>query len=131
MHGDDIKPLGRHVLIIDDNPDLVESLSCLLEHYGCEVEVAYSGQEGLRKAIAGLPDVVFVDIAMPGMTGYDVARAIRAKLPHRMVLIAQTAYGSSDDRDRALECGFDEHIIKPAEPVHLLRRVALARSFRD
>ena len=67
-----VLPLRHHVLIIDDNPDLVESLSCLLEYYGCRVEVAHDGMEGLRKAIDGRPDVVFIDIAMPGMTGYEV-----------------------------------------------------------
>src|SRR5208337_5400515 len=96
--------------------DLAESLSWLLEYYGCSVDVAHDGHEGLRKAMDGRPDVVFIDIAMPGMTGYDVARAIRSTLPYKVVLIAQTAYGSPDDRALALSCGFDEHLIKPVEP---------------
>ena len=118
-------------MIIDDNPDLVESLSCLLKYYGCRVEVAHDGREGLRKAIDGRPDVIFIDIAMPGMTGYEVARAIRSTLPYKVVLIAQTAYGSSDDRALALSCGFDEHLIKPAEPDRLIREIAAARSFHN
>ncbi len=129
MQGEVVNPLCRDVLIIDDNPDLVESLSCLLEYYGCRVEVASDGTEGLRKAIERRPDVVFIDIAMPGMTGYDVARAIRSTLPYKVVLIAQTAYGTPDDRAMAIACGFDEHLIKPAEPDRLIREIAAARSF--
>lgn len=131
MQGEIVHPLCRDVLIIDDNPDLVESLSCLLEYYGCRVEVARDGYEGLRKALERKPDVIFIDIAMPGMTGYDVARAIRSSLPYRAVLIAQTAYGTPDDRAMAIECGFDEHIIKPAEPDRLIREIASVRLFRD
>ena len=126
-----VHPLRHHVLIIDDNLDLVESLSCLLEYYGCRVEVAHVGREGLRKAINGQPDVIFIDIAMPGMSGYDVARAIRSTLRYKAVLIAQTAYGSPDDRAIALSCGFDDHLIKPAEPDCLIRKIAAARSFHD
>ncbi len=122
--------LCHHVLIIDDNPDLVESLCILLEFYGCRVQVAHDGREGLRKAVEGMPDVIFIDISMPGMTGYEVARAIRSTLPYKVVLIAQTAYGSPEDRALAISCGFDEHLIKPAEPDRLIREVASARSFR-
>jgi len=125
-----VHPLRHHVLIIDDNPDLAESLSWLLEYHGCRVEVAHDGREGLHKAINSQPDVIIIDIALPGMTGYDVARAIRSTLPYKVVLIAQTAYGSPDDRALALSCGFDVHIIKPAEPDRLIREIAGARSFR-
>ena len=131
MQGELVHPLHHHVLIIDDNPDLVESLSWLLEYHGCRVEAAHDGREGLRKAIDVRPDVILIDIAMPGMSGYDVARAIRSTLRYKAVLIAQTAYGSPDDRARALACGFDEHLIKPAEPDCLIRKIAAARSFRD
>lgn len=131
MQGELNYQLRHHVLIIDDNPDLAESLSWLLEFYGCRVEVALDGKEGLRKAIDSRPDVIFIDIAMPGMTGYDVARALRSTLPYEVVLIAQTAYGSPDDRALALSCGFDEHLIKPAEPDCLIRKVAASRSFHD
>ncbi len=131
MEGEVAGPLCRDVLIIDDNADLAESLRCLLQFYGCRVEVARDGREGLRKAIEQKPDVVLLDIAMPGMSGYDVARAIRAALHHSVVLIAQTAYGTPDDRARALSCGFDEHLIKPAEPARLIREIAAARSSHD
>ena len=119
------------VLIIDDNADLARSLGCLLEHYGCQVETARDGVDGVRKAIASSPDVVIVDLVLPGMTGYEVARLLREKLPYHVILIAQTAYGSSDDRETALACGFDEHLVKPAEPSRLIREVVSARRVGD
>ena len=131
MQGENINSLSQHVLIIDDSPDLVESLRCLLEYYGCRVEVAHDGREGLRKAVERQPDVILIDIAMPGMTGYEVARAIRSTLSYKVVLIAQTAYGTNDDRAKAIASGFDEHLIKPAEPDRLIREIAAVRSFHD
>ncbi len=131
MQGENIHWLSQRVLIIDDSPDLVESLRCLLEYYGCRVEVAHDGREGLRMAIERQHDVILIDIAMPGMTGYEVARAIRSTLSYKVVLIAQTAYGTTDDRARAIASGFDVHLIKPAEPDRLIREIAAARSFHD
>ena len=119
------------VLIVDDNADLARSLGCLLEHYGCQVETARDGVDGVRKAIASSPDVVIVDLVLPGMTGYEVARLLREKLPYHAILIAQTACGSSDDRETALASGFDEHLIKPAEPSRLIREVVSARRVGD
>ena len=131
MQGENITSLSQHVLIIDDSPDLVESLRCLLEYYGCRVEVAHDGREGLRKAVERQPDVILIDIAMPGMTGYEVARAIRSTFSYKVVLIAQTAYGTNDDRAKAIASGFDEHLIKPAEPDRLIREIAAVRSPHD
>lgn len=131
MQGENINSLSQHVLIIDDSPDLVESLRRLLEYYGCRVEVAHDGREGLRKAVERQPDVILIDIAMPGMTGYEVARAIRSTFSYKVVLIAQTAYGTNDDRAKAIASGFDEHLIKPAEPDRLIREIAAVRSPHD
>jgi DNA-binding response OmpR family regulator len=122
--------LHQRVLIIDDNPDLAQSLRWLLESYGCRVEVAHDGQHGVHKAITERPDIIFIDIAMPRLSGYDVARAIRSALSDQVVLIAQTAYGTPEDRALALGCGFNEHLIKPADPDVLIRIVAAARSAR-
>jgi CheY-like chemotaxis protein len=123
--------LARDVLIIDDNADLAQSLRELLQYYGCRVETAADGFEGVRKAISGRFDVIFIDIAMPGMTGYEVARAIRAGFHEPVVLIAQTAYGQPEDFRKAIESGFNEHLIKPVEPSKLIERVAAARSRSD
>jgi CheY-like chemotaxis protein len=131
MRGESEYKLHHRVLIVDDNSDLARSLTWLLEFHGCRVAVAQDGQEGLRKAIGEKPDVILIDISMPGMSGYDVARAIRSSMPYAVFLIAQTAYGSPDDRAMALASGFDEHLIKPAEPGHLIKLIAGCRAFHD
>ena len=114
------------MLIVDDNVDLAESLSWLLRHHGCRVDVAHDGEMGLDLAIRNHPDVVVIDISLPGMSGYRVAQALRSVLPYRPKLIAQTAYGTRDDRGRAMAAGFDDHFIKPTEPDQLVRQVASA-----
>jgi CheY-like chemotaxis protein len=73
-------PPGRCVLIIDDNEDLALSQASLLQYYGCRVEVAHDGWEGLRLATQNPHDIVFIDIGLPGMSGYEVVRAIRSAL---------------------------------------------------
>ena len=88
--------LARDVLIIDDNADLAQSLRELLQYYGCRVETAADGFEGVRKAISGRFDVIFIDIAMPGMTGYEVAR----RNPSRL-----SGTSSSDRADRVRPAG--------------------------
>ena len=114
---------GRCVLIIDDNEDLVLSQASLLQYYGCCVEVAHDGWEGLRLATQRPHDVIFIDIGLPGMSGYEVARAIRAALAEPPLLLAQTAYGQPEDMQKSREAGFDAHLVKPVEPSELVRHV--------
>jgi PAS domain S-box-containing protein len=111
-----------HVLIVDDNPDSAEAMAMLIESQGHRVETAAQGDAALEKAAAVRPDVVLLDIGLPGMSGYDVARALRA-MPSLAgsVLIAITGYGRDSDRDLAREAGFDHHLVKPADPEALLR----------
>src|SRR4051794_33339774 len=95
----------------------------LLELIGHEVEVAFDGADGLEKARALRPEVVLCDIGLPGMDGYAVARALRAAPETRgAFLIALTGYGQDDDRRRALEAGFDTHLLKPVD-LEALRRL--------
>lgn len=96
----------------------------LLLMWGHEVVTAPDGRAGLDAVLAGCPDVALVDIGLPGISGYDVARGIRAGLPQRPIrLIAITGYGQPADRERALEAGFDAHLLKPIEPEVLEREV--------
>lgn len=111
----------RHVLIIDDNEDLALSQAALLRYYGCRVEVAHDGREGLRLATQRAFDVVFVDIGLPIMSGYDVARAIRSALDDPPILLAQTAYGQPEDVRKSCEAGFDAHLVKPVDPSEVVR----------
>ncbi len=104
------------VLLADDNADAVESLAALLQLEGHEVHVAHSGQAALVLAQEALPEVAILDIGMPGMNGYEVARRLRAaKWAHGMRLIALTGWGQSQDRERALYEGFDHHCTKPLD----------------
>ncbi len=117
-------PAAHRVLVVEDNPDGREILKLLLELYGHEVEVAADGRQGVEKALAWGPDVAVVDIGLPGLDGYAVARRLRAALGGRVVLIALTAYGQPEDIRQASEAGFDHHLTKPAEADRLLRLLA-------
>lgn len=106
---------ARHILLIEDNPDGRESLRMLLSYLGHRVDVAADGVEGVRKALTLHPDIVLVDIGLPLMDGYQVARRIRAALGRNVLLIAYTAYDSADTEQRVAEAGFDAHLVKPIE----------------
>jgi CheY-like chemotaxis protein len=112
--------VSRRVLIVEDNPDGRGMLKLLLEVCGHQVEEAKDGQEGVEKGLAWRPEVAVVDIGLPKVDGYEVARRLRAALGSQVRLIALTAYGQPRDRRRAFRSGFDYHLVKPAEPADLL-----------
>jgi CheY-like chemotaxis protein len=113
------------VLVVDDNPDAATSLSMLLRIQGHEVFSAHDGAGGLRAAEAHRPDVVLLDIGLPGMTGYEVARRIRNEPWGRsMRLVALSGWGQEESRQRSLEVGFDVHLTKPADPSDIERVVS-------
>ena len=115
----------RRVLIADDNADAADSLALMLQLEGHEVRTTRDGREALAAAEAWHPDVAVLDIGMPGLNGYDVARAIRAApWGGQMMLIAVTGWGQADDRARATAAGFDHHCTKPVEPQQLDRLIA-------
>jgi CheY-like chemotaxis protein/anti-sigma regulatory factor (Ser/Thr protein kinase) len=113
---------SRRLLLVDDNIDAVESLAMILRGAGHDVVTAYEATSALRMIDEHRPDLAFLDIGLPGMDGYALAREIRSR-PHLrdMVLIALTGYGKPEDRQRAKEAGFDHHLIKPAGMVELNR----------
>jgi PAS domain S-box-containing protein len=114
-------PAGsRRVLVADDNKDAADTLGLLLELYGHEVRIAHSGNAALAVAHAFHPNVALLDIAMPDLSGYDVARNLRvdACCPD-ILLIALTGYGQDGDKERAHEAGFDHHLTKPVDPSKL------------
>lgn len=105
-----------HVLVVDDNADLLDSLAAVLRLLGHQVTAAGNGEEALRLMAADPPDLVIMDVGMPGMSGYDVAR--RAALEswrERLTLVAMTGWGRDEDRQRALDAGFDVHVVKPLD----------------
>lgn len=116
---------GVQVLIVEDNVDAAESLMMLLELLGHAVRVAHDGPAGLQQARQRRPDIMLVDIGLPGMDGYEVARQVRRdpQLAH-LTLIALTGYGCDDDRRAALDAGFDRHLVKPIDPDLLEQLIA-------
>jgi CheY-like chemotaxis protein len=107
----------RRVLIVDDNQDGAESLALLLRLAGHEVQVCHDGPTALVLAETFQPKVVLLDIGLPGMDGYEVARRLRARPGvGPQLLVALTGYGQDDDLRRSREAGFDHHLVKPADP---------------
>jgi two-component system CheB/CheR fusion protein len=124
-------PPSRRLLVIDDNQDVADSLAMLMESFEAEVRVAYDGLSGVEAAIEFKPDIVFVDIRMPGMDGYETARRMRARLGNCAPrLIALTGLGQDKDRNQSRDAGFDLHLTKPvsAEALADLLRCEAARS---
>ncbi len=122
-------PAGRRkVLIVEDGRDAAESLRLLLALQGFEVVVAHSGPEGVEVARRFLPEAVVCDLGLPGMSGYEVARALRADpATASATLICASGYGQEEDRRQAREAGFDEALVKPVGPEVLLRLLARPR----
>ena len=118
---DQVAPIGKtasrlKVLVADDNVDAAESLAILLELGGHQATVAHDGHTALRLVVEGRPDLAFLDIGMPGLTGYEVARMIRqTSWVDQTVLVALTGWGADHDQDHARKAGFNHHLTKPAD----------------
>ncbi len=116
-------PAGaRKVLVVDDNVDAAESLCDVVAFLGHSVEAVHDGPTAIARAHEHHPDVVLCDIGLPGMDGYEVARAIRADATLAgMKLVAVSGYAQPEDRARAAQAGFDAHVAKPADPAMIGR----------
>ena len=118
--------LSRRILVIEDNNDIRDLLRVKLRQLGHRVEAAEDGPTGLEKLLASPPEVALVDIGLPGMNGYEIARRTREQLGDRVYLVALTGYGQSEDKEKALAAGFDVHLTKPADFVDLQNVLAHA-----
>lgn len=115
------RPGSRRLLVVDDNEDAAMTLSRLLEHAGYEVRQAYNGPEALRAAAEFRPNAVLLDIGLPDLDGYEVARRLRADPAFEgLVIIALSGYCQEEDRRRSREAGFDHHVAKPVQHRELL-----------
>jgi CheY-like chemotaxis protein len=111
---------SRRILVVDDNVDSASTLGTLLKFLGADVHVAHDGLTALSTLERIRPDVVLLDIGMPGMDGFEVARRIRERDEFNpVILIALTGWGQEGDRRRTQEAGFDHHLVKPADIVAL------------
>ncbi|MEO6027626.1 MAG: ATP-binding protein [Candidatus Binatia bacterium] len=118
-------PSGHRILVIDDNHDAAESLSLLLESSGNELRTAFDGLEGLLAAETFKPDAILLDIGLPKMNGYEVARRIRKEPWGKdILLIALTGWGQKEDREQSRSAGFNNHLIKPVDLGALTRILA-------
>ena len=116
---------NRRILLVDDNRDAAETLAMLLELTGHETHIAYDGLEAVETAAKVKPDLVLLDIGLPKMNGYEVARRIRERpWGKNLVLVALTGWGQDEDRLKSREAGFDGHILKPVDPEALTRLLA-------
>jgi len=114
----------KKVLVVDDNCDAADTLAMLLQTLDCDCRVAYSGEQALAMVEREWPDLVILDLFMPHMSGYDVARTLRRRPDgDRMRLVAHTAMSSQMHHEAVVEAGFDEHLIKPAALPDLLALV--------
>lgn len=117
--------MPRRVLIIDDNTDAAETLSLLVATLGGQARCANSGEEGLTVARGFCPDLVLLDIGLPGIDGYETCRRLRAEAGlAKCTVAALSGLGQAEDKRRALGAGFDMHITKPADPALLERLLA-------
>jgi CheY-like chemotaxis protein len=122
------KGAKRKILVVDDNVDAVITITTLLKAWGHEVHGVYNGTSALDAVREFKPDIILLDIGLPGMSGYEVARSLRAEpQAHGIVLAALTGYGQESDRQRSFEAGFDYHLTKPPDPTVLESLLASPR----
>jgi two-component system, sensor histidine kinase len=116
------------VLIVDDNVDGAYLMAAMMQMYGHQTRIAYTGQSALDTMVEFQPDFVMLDISLPDIDGYEIARRIRQNTQFKDVkLIAATGYGLESDRQKSKEAGFDHHLLKPMEPdklPHILEKLA-------
>jgi CheY-like chemotaxis protein len=130
----DSRPSGRQlrVLVVDDIEAVAEMLVMLLKMWGHDVRAVHDGPTAVVAARTYRPDVIFLDIGLPGMNGYDVARELRQEVQGKKPLIAAlTGYGQEEDRRRSREAGFDHHMVKPIDPIALEAFLAAVDSVRQ
>lgn len=115
----------RRILIVDDNTDAATSAAVLLRLIGHKVETAGDGAAALELAARFRPEIALLDIGLPGMSGYELARALRAQHENQgAILIAVTGYGQEEDRRMSYDAGFDRHLVKPVDPAALIQLVS-------
>jgi CheY-like chemotaxis protein len=123
--GEKTMTVPLRVLVVDDCPDTCESIACLLHLWGYDARIAHDGAAALSVAADYRPDVVLLDLAMPGMDGYEVARRLR-RCGEGALLVSVSGYGQDDDLRRAAEAGCDLQWVKPTDP-DILRDLLASR----
>jgi signal transduction histidine kinase len=127
-----VPPRGvpRRILVVDDNVDAADALTTLLRLAGHDVHTAHDGEAALEAAGTCQPEVVFLDLGMPRLDGFDTAAELRRRHGHRMALVALTGWGQERDRQATARAGFDAHLVKPVAEKELFRVLATAKALR-
>ena len=118
------RPPGSRILVVDDSLDSAETLGELLKIWGHDVRLAHDGPAAVAAARDYRPEVVLLDIGLPGMDGFAVATELRKEGLGGRLLVALTGYGEQRDRDRTRQAGFDHHLVKPIDPDSLQKLIA-------
>jgi CheY-like chemotaxis protein len=121
----------RRVLVVEDHVDSAEALAILLRMEEHDVRTAYDSAAALGICETFLPDLVLLDIGLPGMDGYDLGRLLREKLGESVVIVALTGFGQDEDRRRSKEAGIDEHVLKPIRSEAIDHLMSARRSRKD
>jgi len=121
-------PSPRRIVRVEDSHDSRDMLRFLLEHAGHEVHEAEDGPRGVEAIVAIKPDIALVDVGLPGIDGYEVARRVRAQVGAGVRLVALTGYGLPEDHRRSQEAGFDAHLVKPVDPARLAALIEAPRA---
>jgi CheY-like chemotaxis protein len=130
ISGDHAAP-KRRILVVDDNVDAAMTISTLLKLWGHEVHSVHTGMRAIEEVHSFRPEIVLLDIGLPGMSGYDVARQLRSEPSSQgLIIAALTGYGQESDRQRSFEAGFDYHLTKPPDP-SLLASLLVSPRNRD
>jgi CheY-like chemotaxis protein len=111
-----IQPRQLRVLVVEDNADAVHSFAALVRLLGHKVEFALNGHAAIDVARRLRPEIVFLDLGLPGLDGYEVARQVRMDLGEAVRIIAVTAYGTDDARQASARAGCEQHLVKPVDP---------------
>jgi signal transduction histidine kinase/ActR/RegA family two-component response regulator len=119
-----------NVVIVEDNADVRALLQLKLRRLGHRVEGIHDGEEGVERIVTNAPDLALVDLGLPGIDGYEVASRVRSKVGARVYLVALSGFGQPDDKHRALQAGFDEHVTKPADTQELEQMLARVQRHR-
>jgi len=117
----------RTIVVVEDNRDAREMLRAALELERYVVTTAADGLAGLREIRRASPDIVLIDLGLPGLDGFETARQARAMVGEDVLLVALTGYGDAESRRRALDAGFDLHVVKPVDPDQLVGLIAASR----
>jgi CheY-like chemotaxis protein len=107
---------ARRVLVVDDNLDAAQAFAVMVERFGHKAEFALNGYAALKLAREFRPEIVFVDLVMPGLDGVELIRRLKKEFGDAVRIIAVTAYGTDKDRERTTKAGCELHLLKPVEP---------------